>query len=267
MTPGGQSDASVRFLIIPGNGYEPRSGKAMVAFLGLTNTFKNNALQERGWKATIPIPGGCRLFGNWKRTRDEAAQDTIQRFKLRISYAQRSHINKGLVDVFARFDARAARLERRHAELCAERDGPVVPDAVKYVRYVHQIYVFFSVDETEMSQLFKTSMQKWKEVADTMGVTYILWNASMLESLVRQEYPQLWDMYCDVRYPIMRCDIGRICIIHSYGGLYSDFDVFPNRSHYQQVNLAVTRVKLPPTKAMKRKGVAARATTDVPNRF
>ena len=104
-----------------------------------------------------------------------------------------------------------------------------------------------------MPQLFKTSMQKWKEVADTMGATYILWNASMLESLVRQEYPELWDMYCDVRYPIMRCDIGRICIIHSYGGLYSDFDVFPNRIQYQQEHLSVTRVKLPPTKAMKRK--------------
>jgi len=101
MPPGGQSDASVRFLILPGNGYEPRSGKAMVAFLGLTNTFKNNALQERGWKATIS-----------RETRDEAAQDTIQRFKLRISYAQRSQINSSLSDVYARLDARAARLER-----------------------------------------------------------------------------------------------------------------------------------------------------------
>ena len=49
-------------------------------------------------------------------------------------------------------------------------------------------------------------------------------------------------MYCNVRYPIMRCDIGRLCIIHAYGGLYSDLDVLPNREIYTQVPLAVSRV-------------------------
>ena len=40
----------------------------------------------------------------------------------------------------------------------------------------------------------------------------------------------------------MRCDIGRLCIIHAYGGLYSDLDVLPNREIYTQVPLAVSRV-------------------------
>ena len=74
-----------------------------------------------------------------------------------------------------------------------------------------------------------------------MGATYHLWNADEVESLMKQRYPQYWDMYCNVRYPIMRADIGRIAILHTYGGLYADLDVHPNRGFYEQVKFAVAR--------------------------
>ena len=36
----------------------------------------------------------------------------------------------------------------------------------------------------------------------------------------------------------MRVDIGRVMILHRYGGLYSDLDVIPNRSSYAQTPFA-----------------------------
>jgi mannosyltransferase OCH1-like enzyme len=90
-----------------------------------------------------------------------------------------------------------------------------------------------------MSELFQRSKAAWQQVAADMGATYILWSADEIDTMVREHYPQIWDMYTTVRYPIMRADIGRVAILHRYGGLYSDLDVFPNRSEFEQAWLAV----------------------------
>jgi len=107
-----------------------------------------------------------------------------------------------------------------------------------------------------MNVMFQKSTEMWKQVASCMHAHYHLWGASELESLMKQKYPQFWDMYQNVRYPVMRVDIGRIVVLHAFGGIYADCDIFPNRSFYEQVQLAVQRVpepkkenqKLPPTK-------------------
>jgi hypothetical protein len=112
---------------------------------------------------------------------------------------------------------------------------------------VHQIYGLFG-DDKPMSNLFQTSNKMWKEVAAGMGAQYHLWNAAEVESLVKQRYPQFWDMYCGVRYPIMRADIGRLAVLHNYGGLYADLDIMPNRTWYAQAALAVPRVQVLPAR-------------------
>ena len=116
------------------------------------------------------------------------------------------------------------------------------------VQHVHQIYGLFG-DDKPMSDLFLTSQQKWSEVAKGMGAQYHLWNAVEVETLMKHTYPEYWDMYCSVRYPIMRCDIARIAILHSFGGLYADLDTLPNRAWYEQADLAVLRVQVPRTKS------------------
>jgi hypothetical protein len=75
-----------------------------------------------------------------------------------------------------------------------------------------------------------------------MGARYHLWNAAEVETLMRTRYPQFWDTYQTVRYPVMRADIARIAILHAYGGLYADLDTMPNRQSYAQAPLAVCSV-------------------------
>ena len=38
---------------------------------------------------------------------------------------------------------------------------------------------------------------------------------------------------------MMRADIARVCILHHYGGLYADLDVYPNRKSFSQVPFAI----------------------------
>ena len=112
------------------------------------------------------------------------------------------------------------------------------------IRLIHQVYGVFG-DKEPMSSLFETSHRRWKEIARCMSAHYHLWNAEEMEALVKQRYPQHWDMYCSVRYPIMRCDIGRLLILHAFGGLYADLDTMPNRGWYEEARFALARVKDP----------------------
>ena len=111
------------------------------------------------------------------------------------------------------------------------------------VAWVHQIYGVFR-DGKAMSALFQRSQQRWRQVATDMGAEYHLWSADELDSLVKQQYPASWRMYVDARYPVMRVDIGRVAILHAYGGMYADMDTVPNRSRYSQTLLSVGRVHL-----------------------
>ena len=157
----------------------------------------------------------------------------------------------------------AAMQARREATFCTSNNPLHIPQ--KGVGFVHQVYGLFG-DDKPLSQLFQTSNRKWTEVAANIGAEYHLWNASEVESLMKQRYPQFWDMYRLVRYPIMRCDICRIAILHTYGGLYSDLDVLPNRSSYEQASLALPRVqvlKKRKSAAMKNELSAKKETTCV----
>ena len=111
------------------------------------------------------------------------------------------------------------------------------------VAWVHQIYGVFR-DGKAMSALFQRSQQRWRQVATDMGAEYHLWSADELDSLVKQQYPASWRMYVDARYPVMRVDIGRVAILHAYGGMYADMDTVPNRNRYSQTPLSVGRAFL-----------------------
>ena len=260
------SGEAVRFEMLPDSGSQPRSLDAVLtvcrAPLGLFY----------GWKALITFTfngRATRLFGASKSTIVEAVDSMIQKHSHRIRQTEARRL----------LDAAAAMQARRTANLGTSASGSQPRSASEptsltdtilgrpswariqahrretCVQYVHQMYGLFG-DDKPMSDLFLTSQRMWSEVAAGMGAQYHLWNAAEVESLIKQRYPHYWNTYCGVRYPIMRCDIGRIAILHSYGGLYSDLDTLPNRVWYEQADLALQRVKVPREKSGA--GLAAR---------
>ena len=120
--------------------------------------------------------------------------------------------------------------------------GPSTCEACEdLIAFVHQVYGLYG-DGKPKSPLFEESRRRWELVALQNGAYYHEWTASEVETLIRKHYPQYWEMYKDCRYPVMRVDMARILILHFYGGLYSDMDVWPNRSTYKRQPFAVCAV-------------------------
>ena len=72
-----------------------------------------------------------------------------------------------------------------HRLRCLVR-GDTAPDAPHaVVSIVHQIYGLFR-DGEPMSSLFAKSSMAWKAWCERQGARYILWDAEMVESLVRK---------------------------------------------------------------------------------
>ena len=106
------------------------------------------------------------------------------------------------------------------------------------VAMIHQIYGLYR-DGKPMPPLFCESKRRWQQFAVNSNARYHLWDADEVDTLVKNHYGFIWDSYQKCRYPVMRADIARVCILHRYGGMYSDLDVIPNRFEYKQVPLSV----------------------------
>ena len=184
-------------------------------------TFSQGAYRgQRMWKAVVRVAGeDTRYFGVLKRTMLESAEQVFGRdaFADRLLKAELDRVRSSV-----------AALQQRHAgsqpsALASEPSSTVVTTSAKQgedrcVAYIHQIYGVYR-DNKPMPELFERSQQQWRRVASGMGAEYYLWSADELESLMKGRYRRHWSMYCNVRYPVMRVDIGRVAILHCYGGM------------------------------------------------
>ena len=227
------------------------------AALTITHAKSQHSPALPGWKAVIRVSNprkSERLFGNWRSTIVAAVDVLMQQHARRISQEEMDRVLHVVSSMQARRSSnlstsalgsllsRAPNTQVGHASPSTAQCTRKAPTREPPVQYIHQIYGLFA-DGKPLSPLFETSQRTWQSVAEDMGAQYVLWDADALESLMKQRYPTYWDMYCNVRYPIMRCDIGRLAIVHTYGGLYSDLDIVPNRNWYAQVDLALPRVR------------------------
>ena len=234
-----QSNEAVKFVIASLDGSQPSSGTLTVTNVnvGVAISGLRTTTGPRAWRCIIVLPEKKRCYGPARENIRDAVEHQLIKFSLRIPDEEKQRLQAV---------ASAMQLRRCGTEVGAATTSGSQPMLSGWkwqrgVSFVHQMHGLFG-DDKSMSPLFKSSMERWQLVAKKMRATYHLWSAAEVESLVKQRYPQFWDMYCNVRYPIMRCDIGRLCIIHAYGGLYSDLDVLPNREIYTQVPFAVSRV-------------------------
>ena len=80
-----------------------------------------------------------------------------------------------------------------------------------------------------MSSLFKISSEAWQGYALRHLISYRLWTADEVDTLIQLEAPEwLQASYRNVRYTAQRAAVARFFILFKYGGLYADLDTFPN---------------------------------------
>ena len=56
---------------------------------------------------------------------------------------------------------------------------------------------------------------------------FIMWNdKDDIDNFVKIHYKEHWNLYRAFPFHIMRIDFARLCILHKFGGIYADMDVF-----------------------------------------
>ena len=82
----------------------------------------------------------------------------------------------------------------------------------------------------EWHPIWKECQESWKN--NFPDFEYKFWTDDDLRNLVKEKYSQFLDLYDSFPYHIMRVDFARFCILHSYGGIYADLDIYCYKNFY-----------------------------------
>lgn len=80
---------------------------------------------------------------------------------------------------------------------------------------------------TTLPTLFQKICDENKKVNEEFE--YKLWSHSpglpMIDDFIKQEYPDIYEIFSNAKYGVQKADIARIVILYHYGGVYFDLDV------------------------------------------
>lgn len=71
---------------------------------------------------------------------------------------------------------------------------------------------------------WKAYQKSWLKFHSEPEWRYCLWDDNDNDKFVRTEYPQYYQLYLELPYPINRVDLVRYLYLHKFGGWYSDMD-------------------------------------------
>lgn len=68
--------------------------------------------------------------------------------------------------------------------------------------------------------------------------THVYWSDDDLTNLVKDYYPEFFELYESLPFHIMRIDLAEYLIMHRYGGIYHDLDMYCYQNFYDDVKFA-----------------------------
>ena len=91
---------------------------------------------------------------------------------------------------------------------------------------VHQIAYY--KNEADIPEHWKSCSEFWSNYNPDWTVKR--WSEEMGDTLVKEEFPWLWDVYSSYTNIVQKVDMLRIMILYQEGGIYSDLDVCAKKS-------------------------------------
>ena len=88
-------------------------------------------------------------------------------------------------------------------------------------RNLHQ--VFFFITDNELPRKYAENQESW--IKQNPEYHYTLWNATMIEQLIQDSYPEISELYHSYGHWIRRADVARYLVLHQFGGVYVDMDL------------------------------------------
>lgn len=84
--------------------------------------------------------------------------------------------------------------------------------------------------EEKFHPIWKECQESWKK--QYPDFEYKFWTDEDLRNLVEEKYTPLLKLYDSFPHHIMRVDFARFCILHAYGGIYADLDIYCYKNFY-----------------------------------
>lgn len=96
-------------------------------------------------------------------------------------------------------------------------------------KIIHQTYK--SIEE--IPEHWKESHNQWKKLHPE--AVYMFWSDKSMDSFVKKNFPEFYSYYKKFPYTIQRVDAFRYMILYTYGGIYSDLDIVPNKNVFNEM--------------------------------
>ena len=87
-------------------------------------------------------------------------------------------------------------------------------------------------DKSKWPEIWAKCQKKWKELFPAPKYEYKMWTDEDLDALMKNDFPEYYDMYKGYDQNIKRFDIARYFILHKYGGIYADMDYICFKNFY-----------------------------------
>ena len=91
-----------------------------------------------------------------------------------------------------------------------------------YPKIIHRIYGFW---DTNISKEWKFNCYESCH-EESQGFVLMVWNKTTIIKLLHEHYPWFINTFNAYQYEVQRVDAARYFILHQYGGLYMDMDLF-----------------------------------------
>jgi mannosyltransferase OCH1-like enzyme len=90
-------------------------------------------------------------------------------------------------------------------------------------------------DKTKWDYLWFSCQESWKK--HFSDFEYMFWNdKENIDSFVQENYSEYYEAYNSCTTHILRIDFSRYLILHHYGGIYADLDMFCYKNFYDKLN-------------------------------
>lgn len=87
-------------------------------------------------------------------------------------------------------------------------------------KIIHQTWL-----DDNLPDILKNIVNHNKNLLIKNGYEFKLWTDNDISKLIDEEYPHLNTIFKSTLTGVQRGDIGRLCIIHRFGGVYIDLDI------------------------------------------
>ncbi len=105
-------------------------------------------------------------------------------------------------------------------------------------KVIHQIFIPFKGKSISEIPTYAECQKKTRAFCVKHGYTYKLYDEFEIKWLLCCKYKEYRELYKSFTDPIMKVDFARYLILHHYGGIYLDLDMYPVRD---PIDLLTTR--------------------------